>query len=261
VNKIHHSAIISPKAKIFNNVKVGPYCTIGENVTINEGSELISHVNISGNTTIGMNNLFYPFSSIGSIPQDLKYQGEKSKLIIKNENIFREHVTINTGTEGGGMLTKIGNKCLLMVGVHIAHDCEINNNVIFANNATLAGHVRIDDNSIIGGLSAIHQFVRIGKFAMIGGMSGVEQDIIPYGLYMGIRSRLRGLNVIGLKRKGLSSQEISNIKKIYLNIFDNKNTIDKNIKDLENTKLTEIDEIINFIKEKSSRGMCTPENG
>ena len=244
---IHHSAIISPKAKIFNNVKVGPYCTIGENVTINEGSELISHVNISGNTTIGMNNLFYPFSSIGSIPQDLKYQGEKSKLIIKNENIFREHVTINTGTEGGGMVTKIGNKCLLMVGVHIAHDCEINNNVIFANNATLAGHVRIDNNSIIGGLSAIHQFVRIGKFAMIGGMSGVDQAIIPY--------------VIGLKRKGLSSQEISNIKKIYLNIFDNKNTIDKNIKDLKNVKLTEIDEIINFIKEKSSRGMCTPDNG
>ena len=125
--------------------------------------------------------MLFLFSSIGSIPQDLKYQGEKSKLIIKNENIFREHVTINTGTEGGGMVTKIGNKCLLMVGVHIAHDCEINNNVIFANNATLAGHVRIDNNSIIGGLSAIHQFVRIGKFAMIGGWSGVEQDIMPYG--------------------------------------------------------------------------------
>ena len=241
-----------------DHVEIGPYCSVGDNVSIGKGTKLLSHVCISGDTIIGENNLFYPFSSIGLIPQDLKYKGEKSKLIIGNENIFREQVTINVGTKGGGMVTKIGDNCLLMVGVHIAHDCTIENNVVFANNATLAGHILIGNNSVIGGLSAIHQFVRIGKYSMIGGMSGVEQDVIPYGLYMGIRSNLRGLNIIGLKRKGLNTKQIAFLKNCYLSIFDNKKSIFENIKKVDKNSNKEINEIINFILEKSTRGICRP---
>jgi len=259
VNKIHPSSIISPKAIIGNNLNIGPYCIIGEDVEIGNGTELISNVNISGNTKIGKNNVFHPFSSIGSAPQDLKYKGEKSNLIIGNENVFREHVTVNLGTKGGGMLTTIGNKCLLMVGVHIAHDCIIKNNVVFANNATLAGHISIDDNCVIGGLSAIHQFVRIGKYAMIGGMSGVEQDIIPYGLYTGIRSHLRGLNIIGLKRKGMDSKKIKQLKNIYSIIFDTKNPLTINLKKINDISNDEYEEIKKFILSKSIRGICTPK--
>ena len=261
VNKnIHNTAVISKKAKIHSDVIIGPYCTIGDNVTIDSNSKLISHVCISGNTEIGKNNIFYPFSSIGLVPQDLKYKGEKSYLKIGNGNIFRESVTVNIGTIGGGLYTSIGDECLFMVSSHVAHDCKIRNNVILANNATLAGHVIIEDNVIIGGLSAIHQFVRIGKYSMIGGMSGVEQDIIPYGLYIGIRSKLRGLNLIGLKRKGLNKKDILILKKNYNIIFDNKNIINKNIQLLDKniTKIKEIKEIINFINTKSSRGICTP---
>ena len=254
---IHQTAIISPKAVISDNAIIGPYCVIGDNVKINSNNKLISHVCIDGNTVIGENNVFFPFSSIGLIPQDLKYKGENSKLFIGDNNIFRENVTVNIGTEGGGMKTEIGNNCLFMVGSHVAHDCVISNNVILANNATLAGHVSIQDNAIIGGLSAIHQFVRIGKFSMIGGMSGVEQDIIPYGLYIGIRSNLRGLNLIGLKRKGLNSKDINLIKNSVVKIFNKNNSIEKNLKKINFDNNVEIKEIINFILEKSNRGICT----
>ena len=253
---IHQTAIISSKAVISDNVIIGPYCVIGDNVKINSNNKLISHVCIDGNTVIGKNNVFFPFSSIGLIPQDLKYKGENSKLFIGDNNIFRENVTVNIGTEGGGMKTKIGNNCLFMVGSHVAHDCIISNNVILANNATLAGHVSIQDNAIIGGLSAIHQFVRIGKFSMIGGMSGVEQDIIPYGLYIGIRSSLRGLNLIGLKRKGLNTKDINLIKNSVVKIFDKNNSIEKNLNNINFNNNIEIKEIINFISEKSNRGIC-----
>ena len=256
---IHSTAIISSKAQLSNDVQIGPYCTIDKNVVLKNNTKLISHVTISGNTIIGKNNTFYPFSSIGLVPQDLKYNGEDSKLMIGNDNIFRENVTINIGTKGGKMKTEIGNNCLFMVGSHVAHDCKISNNVILANNATLAGHITIDDNVIIGGLSAIHQFVRIGKYSMIGGMSGVEQDIIPYSLYIGIRSYLRGLNLIGLKRKGLNSNKILMLKKMYSIIFNNKDLIINNIKKIKSNN-QEIKEIINFIKQKSLRGICTPKN-
>ena len=199
---------ISKKANIHSSVKIGPYCVIGDNVEIGENCVLHSHVSLSGNTKIGNSNIFYPFSSIGSSPQDLKYKGEKSFLIIGNNNTFRENVTVNPGTEGGGLYTKIEDNCLFMVGSHIAHDCMIGSNTILANNATLAGHVEIDNNAIIGGNSAIHQFVKIGKNAMVGGMSGLEKNLIPYGLYIGIRSNMKGLNLIGLKRKGLDNRKI-----------------------------------------------------
>ncbi len=192
---IHSSSIISSSAEIGSDVWIGPFCTVGDNVKIKNSTKLISHVCIDGYTTIGKNCIFYPFSSIGFNPQDLKYKGEKSKLIIGNNNIVRENVTINTGTSGGGMITKIGNDCLMMIGAHIAHDCKIGNNVILVNNASLAGHVEVGDFAILGALSGVHQFCRIGAHSMIGGLSGVDSDVIPYGTVMGNRAYLSSLNI------------------------------------------------------------------
>lgn len=255
---IHQTAVISTKAKISENIKIGPYCIINDGVSIEEGCELISHVHLSGNTKIGKNNKFFPFSSVGTIPQDLKYSGEDSKLVIGENNTFRENVTINPGTKNGGMITKIENNCLFMVGSHVAHDCQISSNVILANNATLAGHVVIDNNAIIGGLSAVHQFVHIGKYAMIGGMSGVESNIIPYGLYLGIRDNLRGLNLIGLKRKNVDNKTIIKIKEIFKKIFCESDSLEKNIKNLnqEEKSILEVAEILDFISSNLKRGIC-----
>ena len=255
---IDSTSIISSSAKIHKNVKIGPYCIIDKNVIIDEGTELISHIHISGHTSIGMNNKFYPFSTIGMSPQDKKYMGENSKLVIGDNNIFREQVTINPGTKNGNMITRIENNCLIMVGSHIAHDCHISSNVILVNNATLGGHVKIDENAIIGGNSAVHQFVNIGKYAMIGGMSGVESNIIPYGLYTGIRSNLRGLNIIGLKRKNLEKSHINKIKIIFKKIFHKEDIIENNITNLDDNekKLKEIKEIIDFISSNLKRGIC-----
>ncbi len=259
---IHSTSIVSKNVKVDSSNYIGPFCIIGDNVKIGKNNKLISHVSITGNTSIKDQNTFYPFSSIGSEPQDLKFNNERSFLEIGSKNKFRENVTVNPGTEGGGLKTVIKDECLFMVGSHIAHDCKINSNVILANNATLAGHVEIDSNAILGGNSAVHQFVRIGKYAMIGGMSGVEKDIIPYGLYTGIRENLKSINLIGLKRKGLSSASINNIHKIIKKIFSINGTIASNISDLEinEKEIIEIQEIINFINENQKRGLCTLED-
>ena len=197
------------------------------------------------------------------MPQDKKFKGEDSKLIIGNNNIVREHVTINPGTKDGGMITKIENNCLIMIGSHIAHDCLISSNVVLVNNSTLGGHVKIDENAIIGGNSAVHQFVNIGKYAMIGGMSGVESNIIPYGLYFGIRSNLRGINLIGLKRKGLNHNLINKINNIFKKIFNKDKSIEHNIKNLddEEMKILEIKDIITFIESNLKRGIASYNNG
>ena len=259
---IHPSAIVSKNSKVHASSEIGPFCIIGDNVEIGENNKLISHVSILGNTKILNNNSFFPFSSIGSNPQDLKFNNEKSFLEIGNNNTFRENVTVNPGTKGGGLKTIIHDNCLFMVGSHIAHDCKINSNVILANNATLAGHVEINSNAIIGGNSAIHQFVRIGKYAMIGGMSGVEKDIIPYGLYIGIRENLKGINLIGMKRKGLNNSQINNINELIKKIFDHNDTIANNIQsaDIKDTNILEVKEIIEFINENPKRGLCILED-
>ena len=256
---IHPSSIISSKASIDEGTNIGPFCVIGDNVKIGKNNIIMSHVSIVGNTTIADKNTFFPHSSIGSEPQDLKYNNETSYVEIGSNNKFRENITINPGTQGGGLKTIIKDNCLFMVGSHIAHDCKINSNVILANNATLAGHVEIDNNAIIGGNSAVHQFVKIGKYAMIGGMSGVEKDIIPYGLYTGIRENLKGLNIVGLKRKGLNSSSIKKINEVIKKIFNNQDTIQNNINsiDLANNSILEIDEIVKFIKSNPKRGLCT----
>ena len=256
---IHNTAIIDSKAKIHNDVRVGPYSIIGANVEIEENTEIQSHVSILGNTKIGKNNKIYPFASIGNDPQDLKFQGEETKLEIGNDNKIREYVTINPGTNGGGGITKVGNNCLFMVSAHIAHDCFVGDNVILANSVPLGGHAYIEDNVIIGGNSAVQQFTRVGRFAMIGGMCGVVRDIIPYAMVHGNRSKLQGLNLIGLRRKNIPNKDIMILNDAYKEIFKNENLTDNlnNLnKDLRKHKL--VSEVLNFIEKDKKRPICTP---
>jgi UDP-N-acetylglucosamine acyltransferase len=263
MTEIHPTAIISPGAKIGNNANIGPYSIIGDGVIIGNDAVLKSHVVIEGNTIIGDNNHFFPFCSIGTAPQDKKYSGEDSKLIIGDNNVIREHVTINPGTQGGGLTTKVGNNCLFMVGSHVAHDCQIGNNVIMANNATLAGHVKVGDFAILGGLSAVRQFVRIGQHAMIGGMAGIESDVIPYGLAMNERASLEGINIVGLKRRGFERDSISAIMDVYNTVFSNEegktfaNKLDQMADVYKDNKDVMI--IIDFLKADSSRAICKPK--
>ena len=256
---IHKTAIIHSKAKIESNVEIGPYSVIGPNIIIGEGTKIYSHVNISGNTFIGKNNKIYPFASIGNDPQDLKYKDEKTKLLIGNNNIIREYVTINPGTVGGGALTTIGNNCLLMISSHVAHDCFVGNNVIIANNVPLGGHANIGDGVVIGGNSAVQQFTRIGKMAMIGGMTGVLNDVIPYGLSIGNRNFLQGLNLIGLRRKDIPNKNILSLSVAYKEIFKTHKLTDN--LDKLNGSYTEnplVLDVIEFINKDKKRPICTP---
>jgi len=256
---IHKTAIIDPKAKISNNVKVGAYSVIGPNVELGQDTEIQSHVSIIGSTKIGNNNKIYSFASIGNDPQDLKFAGEETNLEIGDNNKIREYVTINPGTKGGGKLTKVGNNCLFMVSAHIAHDCLVGNNVILANNVPLGGHTHIEDNVIIGGNSAVQQFTRVGRSAMIGGMCGVVRDIIPYGIAHGNRSILQGLNLIGLRRNNISNKEIMILSAAYKEIFKNEN-LTENLNELsEDFKKSQlVKEVVNFLEKDKKRPICTP---
>ena len=220
---IHKSSVIDSKAKISKNVKIGPFSYVGPNVEIGENVEIFSNVHIEGYTKIGKGTRIFPFASIGTQPQDLKFKGEKNSLIIGENNLIREYVTINPGTEGGGSKTLVGSNCLFMISSHIAHDCKIGNNVIIANNVPLGGHVTIEDSVIIGGNSAVQQFTRIGRLAMIGGMTGVLKDVIPFGLSIGNRNFLQGLNLIGLRRQKYENHKIMGLDKAYKEIFSSKN--------------------------------------
>jgi len=255
---IHETAIINPKARIGKNVQIGPYSVIGPNVEIGDNTIIQSHVNISGNTKIGRENKIYPFVSFND-PQDLKYKGESTNLIIGDNNKIREYVTINPGTVGGGGKTIIGNNCLFMIASHIAHDCQVGNNVIIANNVPLGGHVIIEDNVIIGGNSAVQQFTRIGKMAMIGGMTGVLHDVIPYGLSTGNRNSLRGLNLIGLRRAKFENKDIIGLSEAYKEIFSTKD-LTENISKLNNSYQDNqlIKNVIDFITKNKKRSICTP---
>ncbi|MSO53665.1 MAG: acyl-ACP--UDP-N-acetylglucosamine O-acyltransferase [Rhodospirillales bacterium] len=257
---VHPTAIVDPGASVAPDATVGPYCLVGPGVEIGSGVELVAHVVVSGRTKIGAGTKIYPFASIGFPPQDLKYKGEPSRLIIGNNVVIREHVTMNPGTSGGGMETRVGDHCLFMVGAHVAHDCRIGDHVIFVNNATVAGHVSIGDWAILGGLSAVHQFVRIGRHAMIGGMSGVENDVIPYGSVMGNRAHLASLNIVGLKRREFSRETIHDLRKAYRLIFAQEGTIVERLDDVAElfSKNEAVMEIVNFIKADSSRAICQP---
>jgi UDP-N-acetylglucosamine acyltransferase len=256
---IHKTAIIDSKAKISTNVEIGPYAIIGPNVEIGENTLIQSHVNITGNITIGKGNKLYSFASIGSDPQDLKYKGEETTLLIGDNNTIREHVTINTGTVQGGGLTKIGNNNLIMIGAHIAHDCIIGNNIVMANNTAIAGHAEIEDFVIIGAKCGVQQFTRIGKRAMIGGMTGVLRDVIPYGLSTGNRNYLNGINVVGLRRDKVSNKDILGLTDAYKEIFKTE-VLSENLKSL-NGKYTDnplVKDVLDFINKDKKRPICTP---
>jgi UDP-N-acetylglucosamine acyltransferase len=260
--EIHPTAVIDAGARLAASARIGPFCHVGGEAELGERVELVSHVVVAGRTAIGEGTRIFPFASIGHQPQDLKYQGEPSRLVIGRGNTIREHVTMNPGTSGGGMLTSIGDNCLFMVGVHVAHDCRIGDNVIMANNATLAGHVVIGDCAVFGGLSAVHQFVRIGQHAMVGGVTGVERDVIPFGSVVGDRARLSGLNIIGMQRRGFSRDEIQALRSAYQILFgSDTDTFAARVAAVAERfpDVRPVREMLDFIAADSSRGLCQPK--
>ena len=259
---IHKTSIIDKNAKISQTAKIGPYTIIGSSVEIDDEVEIHSHVNIVGNTKVGKGTKIFPFASVGSQPQDLKYKGEKNSLIIGKNNIIREYVTINPGTKGGGAITKIGDNCLFMISSHVAHDCQIGNDVVIANNVPLGGHVTIEDSVIIGGNSAVQQFTRIGRLAMVGGMTGVLKDVIPFGLSFGNRNYLKGINLIGLRRNKYENKKIIELNEAYKKIFSSKNlheNLSKINGEFKDNKL--VQEVTEFISRDKKRPICTPQTG
>ena len=256
---IHKNSIIHQDAKVSKSAEIGPYVVIGSNVKIGENVIIHSHVSVSGDTIIGDGCKIFPFASIGNDPQDLKYNGELSKLIIGKKNTIREYVTINPGTVGGGGITTIGNNCLFMISSHIAHDCKIGNNIVIANNVPIGGHGIIEDDVIIGGNAAVHQFTRIGKMAMIGGMTGVTTDVIPYGLSLGNRNYLEGINLIGLRRKNVPNKDILELTSAYKELFKT-NKLNENLNKLngEFKDNNLVNDVIEFINKDKKRPICTP---
>jgi len=261
MTNIHSSAAIDPKAKLGSDVKIGAYCVVGANVELGDGCKLHSHVVIEGHTALGANCEVFPFASLGHIPQDMKYRGEESRLVIGGDTIIREYVTMNPGTEGGGLVTRVGSHCLFMTQAHVAHDCQIGDHVILANGATLAGHCVVGNHAILGGLSAVHQHVRIGEHAFIGGLSGVENDVIPYGMVVGPRAALKGLNIVGIKRCGLNRTQLKQLREAYDLLFASEGTLSERTQKVEQDFTGDecVMRIIKFIKSESTRSITVPK--
>ena len=257
--KIHPSAIIEPGAKIANDVVIGPFSYIGSEVVLHSGVEIKSHVVVTGNTEIGHATVVFPFAVIGEIPQDLKFNGEQTSLKIGKNNQIREHVTINVGTAGGGGVTLVGNNCLFMTGSHVAHDAMIGDNVIIANCGAVAGHCVIEDDVIIGGLSGIHQFVRIGRGAIVGAVTMVTNDVIPFGLVQGPRGALDGINLVGLKRRGVERSDITALRAAFQTLAQGEGTFQDRARKLKEEASSDyVDTITNFILGASDRSFLTP---
>ena len=264
MTNIHPTAVVEPGARLAASARIGPYCVVGSKVELGEDVELVAHVVVAGRTSIGDGTRIFPFASIGHQPQDLKYQGEDSALVIGKRNIIREHVTMNPGTAGGGMVTRVGDDCLFAASAHVAHDCSVGNNVIMTNNATLGGHVTLGDYVIISGLSAVHQFVRVGPHAFVGGMTGVERDVIPYGMVMGDRARLVGLNIVGLQRRGFSRDDIQALRSAYDMLFGQANgTLAERVAAVAErfAGVGPVRDIVEFVRAENSRGLVQPKSG
>lgn len=262
-NLIHPTAIISDGAALAADVSVGPFCMVGPDVELCAGVELLSHVVITGRVKIGERTRVFPFTSIGHEPQDLKYEGEESRVEIGTDCTIRENVTINSGTQGGDLVTRIGNNCLLMASSHVAHDCQLGNNVIVANYGGLAGHCQIGDFVTIGGIVVLHQFVRIGHHAFIGAQSMVDTDVIPYGMAVGNRAELKGLNLVGLKRRGFDREDIHQLRAAYRMIFSSEGNLRERVEDAAELFKNEtmVQEVVDFVSSASNRAICLPRNG
>jgi len=260
--RIHTSAVVEPGAQLGHGVQIGPFCYVGPEVRLGDEVALKSHVVVTGDTEIGAKTIVFPFSCIGEIPQDLKFQGEKTKLIIGARNRIREHVTVNTGTEGGGGVTCLGDDGLFMAGCHVAHDTQIGNRVILVNGAGLAGHCVVEDDVIIGGLSGVHQRVRIGQGAIIGAVTMVTNDVIPYGLVQAPRGKLDGLNLVGLKRRGVSRADITALRAAFQMLAQGEGTFQDRARRLgEETKSEYVRQIVDFVLTESERSFLTPFAG
>ena len=261
---IHPSAVVDTQARLADDVSIGPFCVVGPEVTLEEGVRLESHVVITGRSHLGPRCRVYPFATIGTPPQDLKYMGEASEIRIGAETVVREQATLHTGTHGGGMCTRIGARCLLMAGTHVAHDCKVGDDVIMANNAALAGHVQVGEGAVLGGFVGVHQFVRIGGGAMIGLMTGVDADVVPYGLVKGNRGCLEGLNLVGLKRRGVEKSAIQALRTAYRRLFEAdratfQTRLDAVARDFQGDRLVE--DMLAFIRADTSRPLCHPGPG
>ena len=258
---IHPTALVESGAEIDETASIGPFCVVGRRVRLGANVRLHSHVVVEGRTSVGAGTVIFPFSAIGTIPQDKKYAGEDSRLEIGENNVIREHVTMNPGTSGGGSVTRVGSNGLYMVGSHIAHDCIMGDDVILANNATVAGHCVIADHAILGGLCAVHQFVRIGEYAFVGGMTGVEADIIPFGMALGNRASLAGLNLVGMRRSNLPREQIHAVRNAYKKLFADEGTLMERVErvDEEYKDDPSVQKIVRFIKSASDRSFCVPQ--
>ncbi|WP_163231294.1 acyl-ACP--UDP-N-acetylglucosamine O-acyltransferase [Caulobacter rhizosphaerae] len=261
MTQIHPTAIVSPGAQLGQDVEVGAFCTVGPQVQLGDGVRLVSHVVIEGATQIGAGTTVHPFAVLGGAPQHLAHKGEETRLVIGERNIIREHVTMHTGTVGGGGVTKIGSDSLYMVGAHVAHDCIVGDRVTFANNATLGGHVVIGDFVFMGGLCAVHQFTRIGRYSFVGGGGVVTKDIIPYGSVWGNHAHLEGLNLVGLKRRGFTREAINALRAAYRLLFADEGTFQERLDDVAeaHADTPEVMEIVDFIRSEANRPLCLPE--
>lgn len=257
---IHPTAIVESGARLGADVRIGPFSLVGPDVVLGDGVELVSHAVVAGRTTIGARTRIFPFASIGHQPQDLKFKGEPSTLTVGADCIIREGVTLNPGTEGGGMSTTIGDRCAFLANSHVGHDCHVGNNVIFSNNVMLAGHCTVGDFAIIGGGAAVIQFARVGAHSFLGGMSGLENDLIPYGMALGNRAHLSGLNIIGLQRRGFSRSDIHDLRRAYRLMFADEGTLLERVADVaqEFSGHPIVLEIVDFIRAGGKRSICTP---
>lgn len=260
---VHPTAVIEPGAVLGEDVRVGPYSLVGRDTELGDGVELISHVVVTGRTQIGARSKIYPFASIGHQPQDLKYAGEPSRLEVGVETTIREHVTINPGTAGGGMLTRIGDHCLLMIGVHIGHDCKVGSHVILSNNAGLAGHCQVDDFAILSGHAGVTQYVHLGAHAFVGGMTKVEKDVIPFGTVIGNPATLSGINLVGLKRRGFDREAIHRLRAAYRMIFSSEGTLRERVEDAAAYFSDEplVQDVVKFVLEAKDKPLTLPRNG
>ena len=258
--EIHPTAVVEDGARISDGVKIGPFCHVAGEVTLGEGVQLVSHVAVAGRTSVGARTRIFPFASIGHQPQDLKYRGEPSTLTIGGDCLIREGVTMNPGTEGGSMETIVGDRCTFLANSHVGHDCRVGNNVICSNNVMLAGHLTVGDYAGIGGGAAVIQFTRVGAHSYLGGMSGLENDLIPYGMALGNRAHLSGLNIVGLQRRGFSREDIHSLRRAYRLLFADEGTLVERAEDVEKEFREHpiVAEILAFIRTRGKRGLCVP---